>query len=178
MDVKSFVCDKSITKKCSLMKRIFYLILLCLPGCYSPQNKKEALNSLPSFNMLLIDGMTTFYAQEIPTGRPIVLFFFRPDCPHCQEETRALVDHMNSLTNVQFYMISLDPLEKIKEFYVTYHLDQYKNLTIGEDNEHTFIQYFRPSTVPYFAIYDANKKLVKIFNGGTEIDDILKATHI
>jgi len=160
------------------MRRILYVALACLVACYSPQSKEKAISKLPSFKMLLIDSITTLKAEEIPTGKPIVLLFFRPDCPHCWEETQDILDHIDSFRNVRFYMLAIESLHKIREFCLSFNLDKYENFTIGKDQEYTFLRAFRPSSVPYMAVYDGNKKLVKIYNGGTAIDHIFKATHI
>ena len=159
------------------MKQIFFGILICLVAC-RPQSKESALVILPPFSMLLMDSTTLLKAQDIPDGRPIVLLFFRPDCPHCQEETRDILAHIDSFQNVQFYMLALEPLRDIREFNLKYHIAQYRNFTIGKDQERSFLHTFRPATVPYIAIYDGNKKLVKIYNGGAEINYLYKATHI
>ena len=160
------------------MKQIFYSTLICLAACHSPHSKESTLCTLPSFNMLLVDSLTVLKAQEIPTGEPIVLLFFRPDCPHCRQETQDLVDHIDSFKNVRFYLLALEPMKEIKEFYLDFHLADYKNITVGKDSEHSFLRVFRPGTVPYMAIYDGHKQLVKIYNGGAGVDRILKAIHV
>jgi len=160
------------------MKPILYIALICLTSCHARQGREAALSTIPSFAMLLMDSTTILKAQEIPTGQPIVFLFFRPDCPHCQSETQALLDHKDSLKNVRIYLLALDPFNEIKGFYLRYHLDQYKNFTVGKDHEYTFFRAFRPSTIPYMAIYDRNKRLVTIYNQEAGIENILKAIHI
>jgi hypothetical protein len=160
------------------MRKIFFFITICLIACHSRQGKEVALSTLPSFEMLLIDSAAILKAQEIPTGQPIVLLFFRPDCTHCQAETQVLLDHIDSLKNVRIYMLALEPLKEIKTFCLHYHLDQYKNFIVGRDYEYSFFRAFRPSTVPYMAIYDRNKRLVKIYNQEPGINNILNAIHI
>jgi len=161
------------------MKKIsLYIYLICLAACHSRQSKETALVNLPPFDMLLMDSTTVLKAQEIPTGKPIVLLFFRPDCTHCQQETQTLLDHIDSLENVRFYFLATAPLEDIREFYAHFHLDKYKNVTVGRDHEHSFYQAFRPSNVPYTAIYDGNKRLVRIYSEEVGIDKILKTTRI
>ena len=161
------------------MKKIFlYVYFICGVGCSSRSNREATLAVLPSFNMLLMDSATVLKAQEIPNGKPIVLLFFRPDCPHCQAETQAFIDHIDSLKNVQIYLLTIAPLTEIREFYHRYHLDRYNNFTVGRDHEHSFYEAFRPSTIPYTAIYDGNKRLVRIYGQEAGIDNILKAIRI
>jgi thioredoxin-related protein len=159
------------------MKQTLFVALIFLAAC-RPQSKETALTNLPSFSMLLMDSTTVLKTQEIPSGKPIVLLFFRPDCPHCRQETQDLVDHIQSFKDVRFYLLAAAPLREIKAFYLKYHLNQFDNFTVGKDQERTFFHAFRPSTVPYLAIYDGNKRLVKIYNGGAGLDYIFKATHL
>ena len=159
------------------MKQTLYVILICLVAC-RPRSKETALATLPSFNMLLLDSTTVLKTEQIPKGKPIVLLFFRPDCPHCQEETQNLIDHIDSFRKVRFYLVTTATLREIRDFYFDYRLNRYENFTIVKDQEHGFIHTFRPGTVPYIVIYDGNKKLVKIFNGGAGLDYLLKATQI
>jgi peroxiredoxin len=157
------------------MKTIVFLSLICVIACHSGQSREAALSNLPKFDMLLMDSTTILKAQEIPTGQSIVLLFFRPDCPHCQQETRNLLAHADSLRNVRVYLLAVEPFEDIKSFYLKFHLDRYKNFTVAKDHDFSFFRAFRPGTVPYTVIYDRNKRLVKIYNQDAGIENILTA---
>lgn len=160
------------------MKVILILGLSCILACHARSGRESTLSTLPSFNMLLMDSTTVLKAEQISPGRPIILIFFEPDCPHCQEETQALTAHMEALKNVRIYMVTLAPLKEIKDFYHKNHLAKYGTFIVGQDYKYSFFRTFRPTQVPYMAIYDTNKQLVKIFYGELSVEKILNAIQV
>ncbi len=124
-----------------------------------------------------MDSATIIQAEQIPPGKSIIMLYFRPDCIHCQAETKLLVDNINALKNVQIYFLAGAPFGEIKNYYKYYHLDQYKNIVMGKDYEHSFARIFQPSSIPYTAIYDSQKKLVKLYYGEIGIDNLVAATR-
>jgi thiol-disulfide isomerase/thioredoxin len=162
------------------MKKLFFITCISyLLSCNSGKDRSLSnISTLPSFDMLLIDSVTRVNARQIPAGKPIVLLFFRPDCPHCKEETKTFIQNIDALKNVQIYLVTGSPFEKVKGFYTNYHLDQYPTITVANDYEHSFAKVFNPRVVPYIVVYDKNKNLVKIFHGEVEISTLLNTLHI
>ena len=155
---------------------IFSFFLLA--ACQIKQRPEALLSTLPSFGMLLMDSTTLLKEEEIPMGKPIVLLYFRPDCPHCQKETQAFIDHSESLKHVQVYLLTNAPFEDIRTFYNHFQLANYKNFTVGKDYNHSFYNAFKPKVVPFLAVYDRNKKLVKIYGEEPDFNVILKSLPI
>lgn len=136
------------------------------------------INTLPSFKALLPDSSTLLSSNNFPSGKPIILFYFRPDCPQCNEETKILLDNVNSLNNVQIYFLSPMGLNKIRNFCKTYHLESYRNIIVAKDYELSFYRLFTPATVPYMAIYNSQKKLVKVYSEKPIISAIFEAVKM
>jgi peroxiredoxin len=157
-----------------------YIITFFIAASLSSCDNKSAVKSeyegklLPSFNLLLMDSTTKINTKNIPTGQPIVLFFFSPICPYCRAQTEEIVDNMNTFTNVKFYFLSIFPLEQIKKYYDHYDLQKYHNITVGQDYDIYFGKYFKASGVPYTAIYDKNKKLTQLFIGKMPVSEMKK----
>jgi thiol-disulfide isomerase/thioredoxin len=157
------------------MKQI--LALLCLFSLFSCHNRKDAaasISTLPAFGMLLMDSTTILVTQEVPSGRPFLVMYFSPDCPYCQKETKMLISNIDTLKTVRIYLLSNAPFNEIKNFYSYYHLRQFQNITIGQDYNHSFVLAFRPTSIPYMAIYNSNKKLVRVVKGESEITTIIR----
>src|SRR5215472_3033792 len=135
------------------MKQSAILLVLCfLAGCQTIQTPDARLSTLPPFGMLLMDSTTLLKEEQIPLGKPIVLLFFRPDCPHCQKETQEFIDHRASLQNVRIYLLATAPFPEIKAFYNHFQLANYANFTVGKDFNHSFYKAFSPKAVPFLAI--------------------------
>jgi thiol-disulfide isomerase/thioredoxin len=156
------------------MKKLLYvLILVALTGCFgkTPEVKtgKEG-KPMPSFNLLLMDSITRLNTSSIPTGQPIVLFLFNPYCPYCRAQTEEITKEIKSLSNIRFYFFSIYSHNEIKGYYKHYQLSRFTNISVGQDYDNYFGNYYPVSGVPYLAIYDINKKLKKVLIGKVGIN--------
>src|ERR1043165_3515360 len=130
--------------------------------------------TLPPFNILLQDSATVFNTYNVKEGRPTVLFFFSPDCEHCEMVTDSLIKHMDEMKKTNFYMFTFMPLSMLRPFAERHHLDDYKNITVGKDYDFFFPMYYKATTVPYLVVYDRHKRLVKLWNGGLKMPELIK----
>lgn len=178
-----------------IMKHIFLLILtVCFISSSYAQDKdipktpaKPTVDSLPyqkyptvpAFNIMLPDSSTIVNTYNIPEGKPTLIMFFDPECKHCQAETKMLLNNMDSLKDIRFYMItSVHDFSKIRNFYNEYHLGDYKNIeVVGRDYEYFFITYYGVKFVPDMVLYDGHKKLVKFFEGHVTPHELYTLTH-
>jgi len=108
-----------------------------------------------------------------------MIVFFSPDCKHCNDQMKVLVKGMDSLANVQFYMVTpVHSMTELRNFYTKYHLADYKNIQlVGRDYEFFFGTFYGISVVPDLALYDEQKKLIKLFEGNTTVTELYKYTH-
>jgi len=156
---------------------IIFSCVLILISCHSGQDRSDSIGTLPTFGMLRLDSSSVLYTKEIPAGKTILLMYFNPDCPHCQQETKMFISHMDLLRNVNFYLLSGAPLEDIANFNQRFQLDKYQNITVGKDFNHSFFRAFKPSSIPYLAIYNSDHKLIKVYKGVSELQTLLKAVN-
>lgn len=135
--------------------------------------------TLPVFNILLVDSVTVLNTYNIEKGKPTALMFFDPDCKHCKATTKQLIEKIDSIKNIQFYLLSArHDMSMIRNFYEHYHLADYPNiLGVGMDTEFFFFSFYKVKFVPDIALYDENKKLIKLFEGSVEVKDLYELTH-
>ncbi len=148
------------------------------------QNSQKTANlpylsdsSIPAFSLMEVDSTTIFNTKDIPGGTPVVLMYFSPECEHCQKMTEALLQNMDSLKNVQFVMLTSLPFNLMKTFYEYYKIANYKNITMGRDYDFFFSRHFGSNYVPYLAVYDRNKKLLKVYDGGTKVSTLIQVVN-
>ena len=157
------------------------IIVLFICAC-SRQAATDFYGSpLPSFNILLMDSATVLNTRNIPSGSPVVIFFFNPNCPYCKWETQNVIANIDSVKNIRFYMLSSYPFQSIKKYYIDFRLNRYKNITVAQDPKVFFGKYYKASSVPYIAIYNSNKTLKKIIPGNistTQIENIIAEKSI
>lgn len=151
-----------------MTKYAFSIFLICLFGCFG---RKPSVNTgfegkpMPSFNLLLMDSLTKINTSAIPKGQPTVIFFLNPHCPYCRAQTEELKENIQSLSNIQFYMVSYYPFNDLKKYYDDYQLKKYPNIIFGQDYDVYFSNYYKTRAVPYIAIYDKDKYLKQVFIG-------------
>ena len=158
-------------------------LFIALPGksqqtqAQEPQLPYLSDQTLPAFNLLEVDSTTLFNTDKLPSGKPIVLMYFSPDCEHCQHQTEEILKNMDSLRDVRFVMLTALPFDKMRNFYIFYKLGSYKNIIMGRDYEFFFSRHYGSQYVPYLAIYDRHKKLVKVFDGGTKVSTLIQLVN-
>jgi thiol-disulfide isomerase/thioredoxin len=156
------------------MRIILYIVIsLIFSGCAFYEKKRA---DLPSINLLMIDS-TVINTGNIPEGKPIVMMFFSPECKHCQYETESLLQNAQLFKNILFYLISADPLEKIKSYSTYFHLTNYPNFIPVMDNTFSLFYQLKPDFVPYFFIYNKHKKLFAALPGSDNINLIDSLVH-
>jgi hypothetical protein len=158
-----------------MMKIIIGLILLAgLFGCYSQPPYKTGLEGqpLPSFDLMLADGISYFNTDAIPAGKAIVLFSFETTCPYSRAQTADIIANLKSLRDINFYMICNNTYPEFKKFYNHYELGKYSNIRAGVDTGLFFMRYFNAAQVPYMAIYTSDKRLKQVTIGKMRISTI------
>ncbi len=134
---------------------------------------------LPSFNILKMDSITVFNTDKIPKGKKTGIMFFDPHCSHCINFTKVLLAGMDSVKDVQFYMItSSHEMTALRDFYKEYNLSKYKNIkVVGRDMDFFFINHYGLNHFPGVVLYDEHKKFIKFFQGEITVKDIYISIH-
>ena len=120
---------------------------------------------MPSIDLLLLDSTTILNSNNIPTGKPISLVYFSPDCEHCQEETKGILENIKKLKDVQFYFVTIDSFDRMKVFNKYFKLKNYPNITVGKDINFSMLRNFEIPTTPFTLLYDKHKNLRVMIKG-------------
>ena len=150
------------------MKNTLILILvITLAGCFGKEPEKTGHEgkALPSFKLILQDSTTYFDTKNIPEGKPVVLFLFGPHCPYSRAQMEEILNNMQTLKNIQFYMFTTWSFSDLKKIANYYQLKKYPNIVTGIDYTNFFSHYFAADGVPYMAIYGKDKRLREAFIG-------------
>ncbi len=121
---------------------------------------------LPDFKLLLTDSSTSFYTEQLSKKKTTILMSFSPDCDHCKNQTKELVENIQKLRSVQIVMATTYPFEMMKQFYTDYQISNYKNIIMGRDVLYFFPKYYRNHYLPLITIYNKNGELIHYFDGG------------
>ena len=147
------------------MKAALLLFLtFSLFSCHHRPVLKSGLEGtiIPTFDLLLTDSMTHFSTAKITGGRPTVFFFFSPECPYCRAQMQDLIDNSKELKGIHFILVTEFPFKEMIAFYTHYKLNQYLNITLGEDYSGFFSEYFKTTQVPFLALYNKERRLNQV----------------
>lgn len=129
---------------------------------------------LPFFKMMQTDS-SLFYKSDLKKKKPVVIVYFSPECEHCKHFTELLKQRISAFKKIQIVMVSPLPLSSIKEFYNSEQLKNYPAIKMGRDELYFFGNYFQAKYLPFMAAYNKKGQLIRGWEGGTTIDELLKA---
>lgn len=158
------------------MKHVIVILAsLFFVQCKQSQPKLSGLEGkpMPVFDILLPDSTTWYNTKNIPQGKPAVILYYSPHCLYCKAQLNEIVDDMDQLLSVDFYLITSYPFKDMKEFSQYYGLKKYPNVTVGWDSAYFVENYFEAAGVPFMAIYDKNKILKHTYMGKVFTKQIL-----
>ena len=135
------------------------------------QSQPQVYNDFPVMPITLLNG-TKVEASELP-GKTIIILFF-PDCDHCQRESKAIQERIESFKDYTLYFLSTNPAEEIQAFANEYKLNSMANVKFGQIAPDKIFVNFGSIPTPSLYIYSGERKLKKQFNGETSVDEIIR----
>ena len=159
--------------------RIFtLLILLSLPVLSQAQEEDAPYLKnpvLPQFSILNSDSTSWYTSRDIRKGMPVMIMLFSPDCEHCIKQMNEMIKRMKDLKKLQIIMVTYQPMDLLVDFIKTYNLKKYSNIKAGRDTKFLLPGFYQIKSLPYFALYDKEGKLITTFESNTKVDTLLKA---
>ncbi|MBT1706379.1 peroxiredoxin family protein [Chryseosolibacter indicus] len=152
------------------------LVLILIQSCSKNEKSAEQKHTpehddRPAMRLSMADG-NDVNVKDLNTK--IVLVLFQPDCDHCQREAKEIQQHADAFKDYQVYFISSNPMEIIVKFGEDYELNKQANFHFAQTTVESVLNTYGPIATPSVYIYSKNGKLVKQFNGETDIQEIIK----
>jgi len=136
-----------------------------------PPYKKNP--TLPAFEITKTDS--SLFTQADLKKQPTLLMYFSPDCDHCIKQMEEMDKRMKDLSKLQIVMITNQPMEQLAGFVKKYKLRQHGNIVAGRETKFALPVFFQMRSLPYFALYDNNGKLITTYESNTKVDTLLSA---
>jgi thioredoxin-related protein len=160
------------------MKRLFFaipllLITISLSAQVDTTPPFKRFPTVPPFRLLQVDSVSILTRDKLKKNKPVLLMLFNPECDHCKQETEAIIRHIDDLKNVQIIMATMARHKQMKEFYLTYKLDAFKNIIVGQDFQNMLPSFYKVNSLPYLAMYDKKGNLLTSFEGSMKIEDLI-----
>ncbi len=109
--------------------------------------------------------LKTKQLPEFTCTKSTIIMLFNPECDHCQQQLELLIATPQVAKTAQVVLSSAESQEINREFYKKYHLEKYPFIRLGKEYGYFFGGFYRPSTIPFIAIYNPKKQLV-FYNHG------------
>ena len=137
-----------------------------------PTAPAVAATDLPNLPLTKLDG--TQLKADTLSGKT-VLFFFQPDCDHCQRETVQIRENLSAFRDYKVYFITNYPQTDLTKFAQEYKLAFEPNFVFAQASIGDILNTVGPMESPSLFIYSETGKLIKSFKGETPIEQILPA---
>ena len=129
---------------------------------------------LPDFTLTNID-FKDFTQNDLNRSKSTIIMLFNPECDHCQQQLELFLATPEVVKNAQIVLSSLEPQETNREFYKKYQLSKYPFVLLGREYGNFFGDYYRPTTIPFVAVYNPKKQLVLYNHGSITKPQLLSA---
>lgn len=109
-------------------------------------------------------------------SKPVVLFYFKPDCPHCDYELNVMNERHTELEHADIYCLTSDErYVKNLDYAVWTNLLKAGNVIFGFVRAEEYKNNLGIDATPVFYFFNEDRKLVEIIIGETKFDRILGA---
>lgn len=168
----TFVDRMKLSKTLFQLAIFFQLMVIqsCTPSSNKDSNATQQ-NDLPQMIATKLDG-SQVNMKELK-GKA-VLILFQTDCDHCQREATAIHENISGFKAYSLYFITTVSLKEIETFANEYRLADNPIVHFCQTTNQSILDNFGPIDAPSLYIYSQDQKLVKAFNGETQISEILK----
>jgi protein-disulfide isomerase len=127
-------------------------------------------NDLPYMTLEKADG-SRLITRDL-TDKAI-LYFFLPDCDHCQREATQIQENIAAFKDYSLYFISTAPFPEQQQFAQDYKLAGHPNIYFAKTTIQSIFKNFGPIPTPSLFIYAKGGRMIKSFKGETPIGNIL-----
>ena len=158
----------------SLFSLFVFIQLAVITIAQQTEPPYKRFPTLPPLKLLLTDSTTQFTEKDLKKNLPVFVILFSPDCDHCKKGTEELIANIDQFKNIQIVMTTIQPFDKMKEFYYNYQLERFKNITVGRDQFFLLPTFYRIKNMPFLAFYNKKGGLINIAEGALPVTKVLE----
>lgn len=139
------------------------LVLLIFFGfkIYKKQTYKNSIATMSNINLSKYALNSKFY----DSGSINCVMVFNTECGFCLDEIEDTVDNIEQFENVNFYLISNQPIEELNEYSKDSEFLGLQNFTIIHDKDQKLSKFFNSPVSPSTFVYTKDWELVDFRNG-------------
>lgn len=152
------------------------MFLVLWIGFYSyniAQNKQGFAPNLPNFEFVKPNGQP-FSNQNLQKGKATIVFFFDPDCDHCQKQADWIAASPESFKNAQLLWVSTAEPDAINIFHKQRFAKFPYPVYFVKDKNYKFDSWFGYSVAPTILVYSSTGQLQKSFKNEVAVSELVK----
>jgi peroxiredoxin len=134
--------------------------------------KTVEADTLPNFRFFTAKDSVLFTTSQLTADKPILFFYFSTKCPYCQDLTREITQHIDSLKGIQIVFVSGHRRVSIAKYAAQFELEKYPIAVLKDDERHMH-EYFDYAAVPMLRLYDKDHRLIHRQEGKLSVANIL-----
>lgn len=113
--------------------------------------------------------------KELNNGANLFVMMFNPTCLHCEDATYKIEDNIKLFKKSKIVLLTGEKSKMyIPDFAQRHRIVRYPSMYIGYDSSTFIDDVFLYQTLPQLNIYDAERKLIKVYCGDVPIDTLKK----
>ncbi len=159
-----------------MQKNIQFLIFtfwICFFNFGFTQNKEGFSPILPNFQFFKPNG-EIFTNQNLEKGKATIVFFFDPDCDHCQKQADWIAASPESFKNAQLLWVSTAEANAINIFHKSRFANYPHKIYFVKDKNYKFDSWFGYSVAPTILVYSSSGQLQKSFKNEVAVSELIK----
>ncbi len=121
-------------------------------------------------------GGSIITKAALETNKPLLVFYFDPDCDHCNKQASFIKAEQEKLAGIQILMVSFNKeAVPVAAFQFKYFANAPFKTIFVTDPRLEFDKYFGNSQVPTLLAYNAAGKFIKKFTEETPVTELAAA---
>ena len=141
-------------------------------------NKKGKIKKHKKQSELHEQNRGSFYQvtdKELNNGANLFVMMFNPTCLHCEDATFKIEDNIKLFKKSKIVLLTGEKSKMyIPDFAQRHRIVRYPAMYIGYDSSTFIDDVFLYQTLPQLNIYNAERKLIKVYCGDVPIDTLKK----
>lgn len=178
MILQYFWSMKRLMVEMSSIRRFSYLAVflascvLVATGCSRGTEEQRKRQSLPNFEFDGWDG-GLLKRDNLPEDKPVAIFYFDPDCEHCQETMNSIVAQFDQFGDNTLVMISSADRSRVVTYLIEKDMLKRPGVLVGLCEPKVFLETFGAAQTPTLLFYGGDWDLKRAFKGRAEEANIL-----
>lgn len=158
--------------------KTFCLVCLLFVGSQCAEAQTDSLAvykrfpNLPVFNLIKLPDSSAFTRDALSRRKATMIMLFSPDCDHCIQATKDLLQQIHLFKEVQVLMVSSIDYTMIQAFYRNNNIADHPNIQMARDASFYLGTFYNLQQYPSVYLYNKKGKFIREFIGNFTMKEV------